>query len=208
MGVTCETTDAVLWDRMRSGDLDAWGMLFERHAARIYRFCLRFVGGVHDAEDTLSDTYLEVWRSRRSFTVRGDSALPILLAIARRAGQKRLRIAYRLTRNDGLAMASETLLVSDVADQVVADDEVERRRSWLRNQVASLPPQFRDVYELVVYAELPYEEVSHVLGVPIGTIKSRMARVRNALEQGTDCPVRMIANPILTSSSSRGRGRD
>jgi RNA polymerase sigma factor (sigma-70 family) len=183
-----ETADAVLWNQMRSGDLEAWGLLFDRHAARIYRFCLRFVGGSQDAQDTLSDTYLEVWRSRRSFTVQGDSALPILLAIARRAGQKRLRSARRLTRGDGVAATVETPPVDDVADQVVADDEAERRRAWLRNQVASLPPQFRDAYELVVYAELPYDEVPRVLGVPLGTVKSRMARVRQTLQQRADGP--------------------
>ncbi|WP_427889129.1 RNA polymerase sigma factor [Kribbella sp. GL6] len=180
-----EPADAVLWDRMRSGDLDAWGVLFDRHAARVYRFCVRFLGGSQDAEDTLSDTYLEVWRSRRSFTVRHDSALPILLAIARRAGQKRLRSARRLTKHDGMAMAGSPE-VDDIADQVVADDEAERRRAWLRNQVASLPPQFRDVYELVVYAEMPYDEVCRVLGVPPGTVKSRMARVRQILQGRAD----------------------
>jgi len=184
-----EPADAVLWDQMRSGDVDAWGVLFDRHAARVYRFCLRFLGGSQDAEDALSDTYLEVWRSRRSFTVRHDSALPILLAIARRAGQKRLRSGRRLTRSDGLAAIDEPRLDDDVADQVVANDETERRRVWLRHQVALLPPALRDVYELVVYAELSYDEVSRVLGVPLGTVKSRMARVRKTLLEGAEAAI-------------------
>jgi RNA polymerase sigma factor (sigma-70 family) len=182
-----EASDAVLWSQMRSGDLDAWGLLFDRHAARIYRFCLRFVGS-EDAEDTLSDTYLEVWRSRRSFAVQGDTALPILLAMARRAGQKRLRSARRRARGDSVVAMAGTTPVVDIADQVVADDEADRRRAWLRNQVPSLPAQFRDVYELVVYAEMPYDEVSHVLGVPVGTVKSRMSRVRQSLQQRAGDP--------------------
>jgi DNA-directed RNA polymerase specialized sigma24 family protein len=44
------------------------------------------------------------------------------------------------------------------------------------------------VYELVVYAEMPYDEVSHVLGVPVGTVKSRMSRVRQSLQQRAGDP--------------------
>lgn len=181
-----EASDVALWNRMRSGDLDAWGQLFDRHAQRVYRFCSRLLGSPQDAEDVLSDTFLEVWRSRRSFAVQGDSALPILLAIARRAGQKRLRSAQRLTRNDAFARAIAAPIVVDVAEQVVAEDEAERRRDWLRHRVAALPVQFRDVYELVIYAEMPYGEVACLLGVPLGTVKSRMARARQILEMLAD----------------------
>ncbi len=167
---------------MRAGDLDAWGLLFDKHAQRVYRFCSRFLGSPQDAEDVLSETFLEVWRSRRSFTVQGDSALPILLAIARRVGQKRLRSAQRLTRNDAFAQTIAVPLVGDIAEQIAVEDEAGRRRDWLRQRVAELPAQFRDVYELVIYAEMPYGEVARLLGVPLGTVKSRMARARRILQ--------------------------
>lgn len=171
----------VLWNRMRSGDVDAWGLLFERHSPRVYRFCMRFLGDSSEAEEVLSEAFLEAWRSRRFFVIQDDSALPILLAIARRVCQKRLRFLQRFQRTQ-LASTSTPQLGFDLAEQVVNDNEVNRRREWLRRQVTSLPVQFRDVFELVVYAELSYAEVSRVLGVPLGTVKSRMTRARHILE--------------------------
>ena len=173
--------EAVLWSRMRSGDRDAWGDLFERHSGRVYRFCVRFLGNPEEAEEALSETFLEVWRARRSFVVADDSALPILLAIARRVGQKRLRSLQRQQRTSRAALSTPAPGF-DLAVQVVNDDEEHRQRDWLRGQVALLPVQFRDVFELAVYAELPYADVARVLGIPTGTVKSRMARTRRLLE--------------------------
>ena len=173
--------EAVLWSRMRSGDRDAWGDLFERHSGRVYRFCVRFLGNPEEAEEALSETFLEVWRARRSFVVADDSALPILLAIARRVGQKRLRSLQREQRTSRAALSTPSPGF-DIAVQVVNDDEEHRQRDWLRGQVALLPVQFRDVFELAVYAELPYADVARVLGIPTGTVKSRMARTRRMLE--------------------------
>ena len=73
---------------MREGDITALGVLFDRHAERVHAYCARSAGDVVDPEDTLSETFLEAWRSRRSFVVRDGSALPILLAIAKRVVQK------------------------------------------------------------------------------------------------------------------------
>ena len=87
-------TDAELWLSCRKGSLDALGQLFERHHSRVYRYCLRRVFVADDAEDCLSETYLEAWRARRSFEVR-DSALPVLLAVAKRVVQKRQRADVR-----------------------------------------------------------------------------------------------------------------
>jgi RNA polymerase sigma factor (sigma-70 family) len=174
--------DAALWNQMRSGDTDAWGLLFDRHAQQVYRFCSRILNSPHEAEDALSEAFLEVWRSRRSFTVYGDSALPILLAIARRACQKRLRSAQRHTRRRDLAAAAPRV-VEDIAEELVGADEATRRQAWLRERVAALPPPYRDVYELVIYAEMPQEQVARLLDVPLGTVKSRMARARHALNK-------------------------
>jgi len=179
--VTEVEAEAVLWSRMRSGDRDAWGDLFERHSGRVYRFCVRFLGNPEEAEEALSETFLEVWRARRSFVVADDSALPILLAIARRVGQKRLRSLQREQRTSRAALSTPSPGF-DIAVQVVNDDEEHRQRDWLRGQVALLPVQFRDVFELAVYAELPYADVARVLGIPTGTVKSRMARTRRMLE--------------------------
>lgn len=180
--VDADYGDAIVWERMRGGDIDAWGILFDRHAARVHSFCSRFLGNQDVGEEVLSDVFLEVWRARRSFVVRGGSAIPIVLAIARRACQKKLRAESRQARLSA-RMRIDAAWLDDVAIDVVEQSELERRRAWLRQEVAGLSTPYRDVFELLVYAELSHQEVSDVLAIPIGTVKSRMARARHIIER-------------------------
>ncbi|WBQ03417.1 RNA polymerase sigma factor [Kribbella sp. CA-293567] len=170
--------DAAQWQAMRGGDMAALGVLFDRHADRVHRYCRRAAGGSVDSEDVLSETFIEVWRSRRSFVVREGSALPILLTIAKRVLQKQVRSAERATRRDGRAGDPTLLVVPDIAEDAVRAVELERQRVWLRRQVAAMPVPYRNVYELCVYAELGQDEVARLLGIPLGTVKSRLSRAR------------------------------
>ena len=173
-------TDAELWQSCRRGSLDALGVLFERHHARVYRYCLRRVFIADDAEDCLSDTYLEAWRARRSFQVR-DSAAPVLLAVAKRVVQKRQRSDVRrqqlAQRHAGLRGAE----VSDVADDVVHALVTAEQLSWLAALTRTLSDGDRDVYDLVINAEMSHEDTAQILSIPVGTVKSRLHRVRRQL---------------------------
>ena len=179
--VTAQTADDALWSRMRAGDVEAWGVLFERHSALVYRFCVRFLGSADEAEDVLSDVFLEAWRARSSFVVHEGGVLPILLAVARRCCQKRRRSNQRLRQVHRVASEAATRIAGP-EDQSTGDDDESRRKQWLRDEVGRLPVPFRDVFELAIYAEMPYDRVSMVLGIPVGTVKSRMSRARHLLE--------------------------
>lgn len=158
----------------------ALGVLFDRHADRLFRYCQRAASPA-DAEDVLSETFVEAWRSRRSFVVRGDSALPILLAIGKRVLQKHARSAERSRRREAHSADPVLMTVPDIAEEVVRAEELERQRAWLRQQVASLPVTYRNAYELCVFAELGQEEVARLLDVPLGTVKSRLSRARQLI---------------------------
>lgn len=152
-------------------------MLFERHHAQTYRYCLRHVFTAEDAEDCLSEAYVELWRARRSFEVR-DSALPVILAVAKRVTQKHLRSAHRrdtsLRRQASLRILDE----QDVADTIDEAATLGDRLRWLHGQVELLSPGDRAVFDLVMYAELSHQEVATILGIPVGTVKSRLHRAR------------------------------
>ncbi|MGC4936738.1 RNA polymerase sigma factor [Kribbella sp. DT2] len=173
--------DAAQWQAMRRGDMAALGVLFDRHADRVHRYCRRAAGSLADSDDVLSETFIEVWRSRKSFVVREESALPILLTIAKRVLQKQLRGAERARRRDALTAGHSATVVPDIADEAVRAEELERQRAWLRQQVATMPTAYRNVYELCVYAELGQDEVARQLDVPLGTVKSRLSRARNSI---------------------------
>jgi RNA polymerase sigma factor (sigma-70 family) len=174
-------TDAELWLSCRRGGLDALGQLFERHHSRVYRYCLRRVFVADDAEDCLSDTYLEAWRARRSFEVR-DSALPVLLAVAKRVVQKRQRSDVRRQRLAQRHAGLRPPEVGDVAGDVEQALITAERLAWLAEATRSLAEADRDVYDLVINAEMSHEDAARILSIPVGTVKSRLHRVRRQIK--------------------------
>lgn len=179
--MTDELSDQQLWERMNSGDEFALGILFERHVQRIFRFVVRFQGTYNDADDVVTETFLEAWRVRQAIAVK-DSAIPILLAIARRRTQDHLRGHRRRALLLSRVAANRTEQFDpDPADMLARRNERNDQREWLRRQVSGLPPEQRDVVELCVFAEMNYEDCAKILGLPVGTVKSRLSRARQRL---------------------------
>lgn len=175
-----ELSDAQLWARSRAGDADAFGLLFERYARLIYNYCFRRLGNRATAQDMLSMVFLEAWR-RRDTELRLDTALPWLYGIAtnvirhQRRSERRFAAALsRLPRPQ-----AEPDFAGDAAERV----DVERRAHEALDVLQTLPARELDVYVLCVGMELNYEEAAAALGVPIGTVRSRLSRARQRLRE-------------------------
>lgn len=175
-------TDAELWSRAVGGDHTAFGDLFDRHSQSIYNFCFRRTADWAAAEDLVATVFLEAWRKRGSVKITTDgSLLPWLYGVAmnllrnRRRAQRRLVVAMQRlkgetnTRDPG----------GDAATQV----ESARQMRAVLDSVERLPRQERDVLYLCVFAELGYADAALALGVPIGTVRSRLARARARLRE-------------------------
>jgi RNA polymerase sigma-70 factor (ECF subfamily) len=175
-----EPSDASLWARSRAGDADAFGLLFERHAKVIYNYCFRRVGNWTAAEDALSAVFLEAWR-RREKELAPDKVLPWLYGIAtnvirnRRRSERRFAAAIRRLPEEVPEPA-----FSDTADERLDD---ERRMQEALALLGHLPRHEQDVFALCVWSEVSYEEAAVALGVPIGTVRSRLARARQHLRE-------------------------
>ncbi|MCD1269871.1 sigma-70 family RNA polymerase sigma factor [Microbacterium sp. MEC084] len=154
--------------------------IFERHAAAIGAYARRRVG--HDAaEDVLSDTFLVGFRRRAAFDSRWDSARPWLLGIATRVIRKhRATETAQWRAFERAAGASGNLPRSDTAD---ADGRLDASAAVhrLEPRIASLPSRDRDTLLLYAWGDLTYEEVAVAMGVPVGTVRSRLNRVRRKL---------------------------
>ena len=179
MGVV---SDRVLWDRARQGDTAAFGDLFERHAKPIYNYCFRRTADWGLAEDLTSTTFLIAWRSVGREPLRAESALPLLYGIATNA----LRNGRRSTRRGREAVAR--LPLSRAAEPDFADEAVQRvddvaAMRGLLDLFSRLPRREQDVFALVEWSGLSYEEAATALGVPIGTVRSRLARARERLRE-------------------------
>ncbi len=176
----CLARDLSLLDAVGQGDRSALEALYRHHGSAVYGYLLRQLGGdAQRAEEALQDVMLAVWKGAAAF--RGESRVRTwLLAIAHRiALQDRRR-----KRGHLLSLDAETP-PSSGAD---ARDEAERRLSGaeLRALMLRLPADLRSVLHLTLYQGLSTTEAGEVLGLPAGTIKSRLFRARKLLRAALD----------------------
>jgi RNA polymerase sigma factor (sigma-70 family) len=170
-------TDQALWRLIITGDTDAFRRLYERHAVAVQAFCLRRTADRGAAEEATSEVFLELWRRRQRLTVSGDSVRPLLLGIALNV----LRHRWRIDRRH---RATLTRLSQAVAGQGPAEDPAAETLEALtraRTIVERLPWREAETLMLIAWGELSYEETASVLGIPIGTVRSRLARARERL---------------------------
>ena len=177
-----DLSDRVLWEQARKGDGSAFGVLFERHAGRIYNYYFRRTADWALAEDLTSTAFLLAWRSRGRAPLQAESALPLLFGIAtnvlrnQRRSRRRGREAFaRLP----LERAEEPDFAEDASTRL--DDEAAMRQ--LLRLFARLPRREQDVVALCDWSGLSYEDTALALDIPIGTVRSRLARGRRRLRE-------------------------
>lgn len=178
-------SDSHLWRRAVAGDAEAFGALYARHDRAVRSYCLWRTGDPAAAEDLTSIVFLEAWRHRARTVLSTDTARPLLLGIARNVvhGQWRTRRRHRAAV-DRLGRATADRPSHD-------DDSVERlaaaeRLAVVRERLAALPEREREVLVLVALSDLTYVEASAVLGVPVGTVRSRLSRARARLQDAPE----------------------
>jgi len=173
--------DHALGQRIRDGDPEAFGRLFDDHAQTVYRHALRVSGDRSVAEDVVSLTYLEAWRIRRRVRPDSDDLLPWLLAIATNVQRNVARAARR--HRAALDRLPERGTTPDFAHEVVdqmADNEQLRA---VRSVLPRLRRTDREVFTLCVWSGLDYATTAEVLGIPVGTVRSRLSRARARLRE-------------------------
>jgi len=170
--------DAELW-RRASTDAEAFGELFERHAQAVFAFCARRTGDLALAEDLTSVVFLEAWRRRGSVRLESRSALPWLLGTAHNVVRnqhrslRRHRAALARMCADGVSPSGE--------EEAIERLDAQRVLSAALETVGRLPREQQEAVNLVLWSGLSYEDAALALGVPIGTVRSRVARARATL---------------------------
>lgn len=172
----------MLWRQAGEDHGAAFGTLFERHAGRIYNYCFRRTGDWAAAEDLTSTTFLLAWRSHGGAPLQAESALPLLYGIATNALRNHRRSLKR--RRDAFArLPLERTEEPDFAGESATrlDDEAAMRQ--LLSLFDRLPRREQDVVALCDWSALSYEDAAVALDIPIGTVRSRLARGRNRLRE-------------------------
>jgi RNA polymerase sigma-70 factor (ECF subfamily) len=177
-----EAPDRVLWRRAHDGDGEAFGLLFERHGGRIYNYCFRRTADWALAEDLTSATFLLAWRGLRRASLQEESALPLLYGIATNVLRNQRRSLKRGRQAFGrlpLPRVEDPDFAEDAAARV--DDQAAMRE--LLVLFSRLPRRQQDVLSLCEWSGLSYEDAAVALGIPIGTVRSRLARGRRRLRE-------------------------
>src|SRR4051812_25973618 len=161
-------------------DVTTFGELFEQHANAIYNYCFRRIGDWATAEDLLSVVFLEAWR-RRDKELPADKVLPWLYGIATNV----IRHQRRSERRFAAAMSRLSAPENDPDFADAADDRLdyERQAQEAIGLLEVLPTHERDVFVLCVGMELSYDDAALALGVPVGTVRSRLSRARMRLRE-------------------------
>jgi RNA polymerase sigma factor (sigma-70 family) len=179
------TPDGLVIARSRA-EPEQFALLFRRHAGGIGRYAARRLGP-GAAEDIVAETFLAAFRHRDRYDVTRPDALPWLYGIAgnliRRHARDEVRMLRALART-GLDPVAESF--TDRSDARMAAGATRRA---VADALAALDPDQRDVVLLIAWAELTYNAVAEALGIPEGTVRSRMNRARARLRAalgGTD----------------------
>jgi RNA polymerase sigma factor (sigma-70 family) len=179
----------VLVARIRLGDPAAFGVMFDRHVDVVHRFCARRSADLGAAEDLTSVTFLEAWRARDRVILVDGSLRAWLLAIARNVVRnsnrslRRYRAAVDRLHSRQVEQGGE-----DPAAVTAATDQATGLHRVLTAAMADLTAKQRDVVELCLVEQLSTAAAAQVLGIPEGTVKSRLAgarvRLRSLLRSG------------------------
>jgi RNA polymerase sigma-70 factor (ECF subfamily) len=181
-----EENDIVLVERVQSGDKQAFNLLVQKYQFRIRHLVARFIKDSAEQEDIVQETFIKAYRAIARF--RGDSAFYTWL----------YRIAVNTSKNylvaAGRRPPGQDVDVNDVAnirganglvetnspEEMVQNDELVEA---IKKSIANLPPELKEAIQLREFDGLSYEDIAAVMNCPIGTVRSRIFRAREAIEQ-------------------------
>ncbi len=176
---TLQPTDEELLERVGRRDHDAFEVLYGRYSRSVLGLALRRLGDRGRAEDALQETFTAIWRAAKTYRPERGAAAPWLFAVARNSISDRGR-ARREPPAEAPDEPSLEAGPGELAEQ-----------SWLSWRVHSaletLPEHERQLIELAYWSGLSQSEIADMVGIPLGTVKTRtrsaLARLADQLEE-------------------------
>lgn len=172
-------SDNALMLRVKAGDLDKMGLLFERYHRPLFAFLYHMTGQADSCEDLVQNVFYRMLKYRHTFT--GDGEFRTWM--------------YHLARNvlnDSVRQNKRSAYQYDVADLaeklgggIAADEQLEKKQELdaLQDALARLSPEYREVLILSRYQELKYDEIARILNTSEGAIKVRVHRALHELKK-------------------------
>jgi len=184
--VTTEQSDLALVERVQRGDRSAFDVLVLRYQQKVLTLIRRYVRDAMEAEDIAQEAFIKAYRALASF--RGDSAfytwlyrIAINTAKNYLVSNKRRPIDYDLDLQDPEQYALQARLTDgETPEHLVLTDEI---RETVNGAIAELPEDLRTAIVLREIDGLSYEEIAASMDCPVGTVRSRIFRAREAIDK-------------------------
>ena len=176
-------SDKELILRFQQGDELAYVELVNRYRDRLMNFVFRFVGSFEEAEDIVQDTFVKLYQKKdyyRPISAFSTWIFTIASNLAKTELRKRKRRKVSYLSQIGIEEKDFDIPVEDTTDEETVGEYTE---SQIQDAIQSLQLHFRTALILRDIEELSYEEISKILDVPLGTIKSRINRARLQLQE-------------------------
>ena len=178
----CGDNDLELLKRCLAGENRAWESLLTRHSRKIYNLCYRFTGRPSEAEELTQEIFIKVFQTLKTY----DQAQGTFSTWLTRVARNHLVDHYRRTKRDRATSSLDEepgQLESQPSPGASPAEGVESReqREFLQQGLDKLSPDLREAVILRDLHDLDYDEIARVLGVPQGTVKSRIHRGRLAM---------------------------
>ncbi|MDL4772888.1 MULTISPECIES: RNA polymerase sigma factor [Thermomonosporaceae] len=160
---------------------ERFAVLFDRYGAQLHRYAARRLGD-GEADDIVAETFLVAFRQRAGYDLGRAEALPWLYGIASNLIRRHRRAEvsrYRTFVRTGVLLDAAV----GVAERAVERASAQMSGRRLAQAIAELPTRDRDVLLLVAWADLSYEQVADALGLPVGTVRSRLHRARTRVKR-------------------------
>jgi RNA polymerase sigma factor (sigma-70 family) len=161
-------------------DPERFAVLYDRYAAMLYRYAGRRVGSA-EAEDAVAATFLAAFNGRRRYDLGRADARPWLFGILTKELARRRRAEEARFR--AMARAGPAPPAAGHEDQVAARVSAQATRRALAAALARLAPGERGVLLLIAWGDLSYAEAAEALGIPVGTVRSRLNRARGKVRR-------------------------
>ena len=171
----------------QQGDNDAFEQLLLLHQKKVYNLCLRMSANPDDALDLSQEAFIKAWRSIGQYQFEASFSTwlfrltsNVCIDFLRR---KKRRQETSLTENYDDSDESAELSIPDANPLPEQQAITNETKIELARAMEQLAPDHREILQLRVVEDLPYEQIADILGVRVGTVKSRLARARLSLRK-------------------------
>ena len=177
-------TDEVLIARFQDGDVQAFDTLVRRYKDQLLNYVYRFVGNRNDAEDLVQETFLRVYKNKHYYKeIAKFSTWVYTIAGNLAKTELRRRKRRKIFSVSNFVNEERDYDIPDLAKNPESEVDGSLKDDIIQKAIEKLPAKFKEVILLRDVQGFAYEEISQILNIPLGTVKSRVNRGRLKLQE-------------------------